>query len=230
MKKFLGAVIMSIALLIFCASANADIVKLDEDTLMVHDHLDPGNGDAFIEIVNEMLADGETEIQILINSPGGLVKDCFQIIDKMDALQAEGIEFTTVNIGEAASAAGFIWINGDVRQTLNFCQFMFHRAAYYHWFGLIPYDKLTQQQREDLRQLNYEARQWLLDTVHDTEIVNKFLGGEYGAQNWFTVWEMNEFGLIDGVLGPRNSFLDDPVGPKTPFSSEGDYWYGRRLF
>lgn len=198
-KQLLVAIAASIVLLV--SPVEAKVVQLDEDTVMLADELMANEGIIFRDIVRGMVASGEKEIQFLINTPGGSADAMMEIINDMKFWRRNnGVHWTTVNVGEAASAGGFIWLYGDVRQSIEYSRFMFHTAGVYSWFGLVPWENLSPEWREIVHQMNYELRQMLLDLLRDTELVNEFLAGGYGAQNWFTTYIMEQKGLIDQIL------------------------------
>jgi len=198
--KLLAIAVLAIALC-FGGIAEANVTKLDEDTVLLSHDLNPPDGEDFARIIRGMVDDKQLNIQFLIDTPGGDFDVMFSIIDTMRAWQAVGVKFTTLNSDIACSAGGYIWLAGDVRQGIRGTNFMFHTAVLFHnIFGLVPWEKVPISWKVDLMESNQKLRQYLLDVLRDTERVNEFLGGGYGAENWFTVGTLERYGLVDQIL------------------------------
>lgn len=71
---------------------------------------------------------GETEVQLIINSPGGEVVTGFLFLNLMKAAQAKGLRVTCFVPTIAASMAYQILLNCDERHTLNKAFLLWHRA------------------------------------------------------------------------------------------------------
>lgn len=206
-KKFLSviaayvAIFVGVELFVSAEFAEAQIVQLDENTLILQDALYEEDSATFELIVSDMIAEGEKDIQFLINSPGGDSTACHYIMNRMIELQKGDVVFTTVNLFDAYSAGGFIWLMGKKREALHNAQFMFHTAVWLHpFFGLMPWADLPEEIKEMIREFNYKLRQTLLTVLRDTELVNELLSGGYGVENYYTNYLLNEKGLIDRIL------------------------------
>ena len=68
----------------------------------------------------------ETEIQVVINSPGGLVDVGYAIYDYLTSLKSSGKTITTVINGMCASIATIIALAGDKRQIVKGSKFLIH--------------------------------------------------------------------------------------------------------
>jgi len=202
MKRLLSIAVLVIALAFGggTVTAEAQIIKLDEDTVILVSDLAKSDGMAFQDIVSDMEAAGEKDIQFLINTDGGHADAMYSIVATIQDMQSRGVSFTTVNIGYAASAGAYIWIHGDVRQAVTDARFMFHSTVIMGYFGIVPFEELPPDWQMTVFEYNYKLRQLTLDCLRDTELVNELMGGGYGAENWYVNAFMKNRGLLDKIL------------------------------
>ena len=198
--KFLAAIAISVLLFVLPVPAESKIVKLDKDTVLLSMHLTDIDATDFRMVVTDFYDAGELAVQFLINTPGGTTDAMWNIIIQMDDMKTKGMVFTTVNLGEACSAGAFLWLNGDFRHSVEGARFMTHVASVSSPFGLVPWEDLPPNWKLFMHELNHDLRQWLLNTVKDTELVNLFLANGYGSNNWFTTHRFDQLGLIHKIL------------------------------
>ena len=74
----------------------------------------------------EAIAQTENEIQVIINSPGGLVDVGYSIYDYLTSLKKQGKTITTIINGMCASIATIIALAGDKRQIVKGSKFLIH--------------------------------------------------------------------------------------------------------
>lgn len=88
----------------------------------------------FIDVVSSVEAlKGITELDIVVNSPGGLVEEADLIFEYIQNLKKKGILVTTITETECASAAVKIFLAGGKRIIHDQAQFMIHNP-----FGQSP--------------------------------------------------------------------------------------------
>ena len=146
MKRLLSIAVLVIALAFGGTIASqADIIKLDQDTILLTDELLLPDGRSFYDIATNMIVDGVTDIQFLINTEGGHADAMYLIVETMKEIQGRGYTITTVNIGEAASAGAYIWIHGDVRQATPEARYMFHSTVIFNGIGIVPFRLLPEK-------------------------------------------------------------------------------------
>ena len=199
-KKFLAAIAISVLLFVLPVPAESKVVKLDKDTVLLSMSLTDIDATDFRMIVTDFYDAGELAVQFLINTPGGGTDAMWNIMTQMDSMKTKGMVFTTVKLGEACSAGAFLWLNGDFRHSVEGARFMTHMASISSPFGLVPYEDLPLIWKLYIDKINNGLRQWLLDEVRDTEMVNLFLENGYGANNWFTTHRFDQLGLIHKIL------------------------------
>ena len=83
------------------------------------------NGSYFAQEVDWLVANGCKKLKVNINSGGGLVIDAYSIFS---ALYNCPIPVETVNVGIAASAAGWCWLAGNECKMMDYSIFMMHNA------------------------------------------------------------------------------------------------------
>jgi len=83
------------------------------------------NGSYFAQEVDWLVANGCKKLKVNINSGGGLVIDAYSIFS---ALYNCHIPVETVNVGIAASAAGWCWLAGNECKMMDYSIFMMHNA------------------------------------------------------------------------------------------------------
>ena len=81
----------------------------------------------FIDVVTAIeSASGVSEVEVFINSPGGLVEEADMIFDYLTNLKKSGVVVNTVAEAECASAAVKIFLSGSQRVVHEHTQFMIH--------------------------------------------------------------------------------------------------------
>jgi len=202
MKRLLSIAVLVIALAFGgTIVSQAKIVQLDEDTLMLVGEISTGDSAAFYRITDAMETNGVKDIQFLIDSEGGLLDESLMIIDIMQEMQQErGVTITTVNVFEALSGGGYLWLFGDVRQAVEGAMFMYHTVIVMSMSGVLPFRLMPPDWQLYVLDSNYTLRQLVLDRLRDTALVNVLMGGGYGASNYFTIDFMDAQGLIDKIL------------------------------
>ena len=119
------------------------------------------------------------ELKITIMSGGGPVVPLIAMVNYLEALKARGVHLTTEVAGMSMSAAAILWMMGDERIVHPHDYMMFHGAVVLDVYG-------RPQSREQMGAVNawvldwadHMMRQLLLDTLHDTELVNELMAKE----------------------------------------------------
>lgn len=144
------------------------------------------------------------ELKLIIMSPGGPAQVLLAMVTYVEDLKARGVKVTTESYSMTASAGAVLWLTGNVRICHEHDLFMFHTAVMMGYDGrIIPRSLLDADALFVLDQLNYWMRQYLLDILHDTELVNKLLksdGNQEGStsnMNWFTGQQVFDMGIAD---------------------------------
>ena len=83
------------------------------------------NGSYFAQEVDWLVSNGCKKIKVNINSGGGLVIDAYSIFA---SLYNCPVPVETVNVGIAASAAGWCWLAGNECKMMDYSIFMMHNA------------------------------------------------------------------------------------------------------
>ena len=84
-------------------------------------------GVELVDVISQIeAAKGENEIDIIINSPGGLVDVGYSIYDYLTSLKKQGKTITTVINGMCASIATIIALAGDKRKIVKGSKFLIH--------------------------------------------------------------------------------------------------------
>ena len=83
------------------------------------------NGSYFAQEIDWLVSNGCKKINIQVNSGGGLVIDAYAIFS---AIYNCKIPVTTINVGIAASAAGWCWLAGNECKMMDYSIFMMHNA------------------------------------------------------------------------------------------------------
>ena len=90
----------------------------------------PASRDLFITSVDKLRQAGAREIDVGINSPGGLIQSAEEIVDYMaKAHRVDGVTFKAFNVGVVASAATFVFLNAQDRYSSARGTFLFHAAG-----------------------------------------------------------------------------------------------------
>jgi len=201
MKKFATIIMALMISLIMVATVSARVVQIDYSTVMVLDRINGWDGESFVDITDGIVARGVAKyVTILIDSPGGSAISMFQILDQMKELKIAGIHFTTINIREACSAGAYIWLMGDERKIISGSLFMFHSVVLYGPLGRVAEENIPSYWVTQIAKSNAQLHTIIVDLTGSEELADKFLGGGYGAENWYNEWEMKNFYLVDLII------------------------------
>ena len=128
----------------------------------------PQSRDLFIKNVDKLRAAGAKEIDVGINSPGGVIQSAEDIVDYMSRLHRDdGVVFKAYNVGVVASAATYVFLNAQNRYSSPRGAFLFHAA------GLVSNGMITSERlRESADRLDAYERKisaTLVSRTHLTE-------------------------------------------------------------
>lgn len=139
--------------------------------------------------------DSESDIIMYINSPGGLVSACLGIYDTMQYIKPD---ISTICIGEAISAAGFILAGGAPRKryALKNAKIMLHQISG-GTHGHIQDMKIAVKEAERSNKIMMAEISKI--TGKTIEQVEKDLSRDY----YLNAEEAKEYGLIDSILDHR---------------------------
>lgn len=104
------------------------------------------NGSYFAQEVDWLVTNGCKKIKVQVNSGGGLVIDAYAIFN---ALNNCPIPVETVNVGIAASAAGWCWLAGSTCKMMDYAIFMMHNAK----DGNGEEDEVTQKFTDSIKKI-----------------------------------------------------------------------------
>jgi len=196
MKKLVSIIMALLVSLVVVCTATATIHQVGESQILLTGKVWYGDAEKFDLITLSMVDHNKTDITILIDSPGGLADDMWTILADMDYLRKfYGVEWTTINIGDALSAGAFIWLNGDVRQGIKGCRFMFHQVAIYNAWGLVPWEFLPERWKQVCLDENKRMGIFIIERTGNVNWLIAFLNGGYGGANYFTTAELREIGM-----------------------------------
>ena len=137
--------------------------------------------------------DPETDIQLFINSPGGVVDAGLAIYDTMHLIRPQ---VSTTCVGLAASVAAVILAGGakGKRAALPSSRVMIHQAS----GGLGGTTADIDVQARELLRLNARVKELLAaDTGQPEERISRDVNRDF----WMNAVEAREYGLIDTVVG-----------------------------
>jgi len=138
--------------------------------------------------------DPDLEVQLLINSPGGVVDAGLAIYDTMQLIRPA---VATTCVGMAASIAAVLLAGGEKgkRTALPSARVMIHQAS----GGLQGTGADYEVQARELLRQNARLKDLLAaDTGQPAERIARDFNRDY----WMTAAEARGYGLVDGVVGP----------------------------
>lgn len=83
-----------------------------------------------IKYIDDKFRKTKDDIEIQINTDGGLVEDGFSLISLIENMKEEGYNIITTNIGKAYSMGFLLSLCGSVRQSYRYSTYMFHDISY----------------------------------------------------------------------------------------------------
>lgn len=144
---------------------------------------------------NEKREYNPSPIELIINTPGGLVYDGFGLIDAIET--SETPVFTIVK-GKAMSMGFAIALAGHRRFATRHSRFMFHQVAYGNW-GMLQSHKEQVAEADHLWKMmkDYVAEKGV---KLPEDIAKKVEESKY---DWFlSAEEAKEYGIIDEIIMP----------------------------
>ena len=150
------------------------------------------------EITKQILrAVGESDVEIYINSVGGDTLGAIAIINAMYLLRLSGQKTTTYIIGEAQSAAGFIFIAGDSRYSIENTRMMLHYAGIIFEEHKSP-EQIAQSLNE-MKKINNSLERIVLKNCQK-RLTLKQVKRILRAGDLLGPDKMIEYGLVDEVI------------------------------
>jgi ATP-dependent Clp protease, protease subunit len=152
--------------------------------------------ESLIKDLLKMNSESKDEINIFINSPGGVVIDALGVIDVMNAIDSP---INTIILGSAASAASLIAACGDKRYISENSEVMIHEAAMQGDCYLDTRDNKLGKALARLEQVNQKINSiYAAKTGKSLEEVNKVMATKEDI--YMTAKEAIAFGLVDTIL------------------------------
>jgi len=144
-----------------------------------------------IDELLELNSESNLPINLIINSPGGVVNAAFGIIDIMNSIQSP---VNTIVLGDAASAAAVIAACGENRLISENSRFMLHQVS------ALTCGKIDEM-KSDLEQIE-DTNNTMFDILGKcTGKSREDLQAKIGSDDvWFSAQESIGFGLADSVL------------------------------
>lgn len=141
--------------------------------------------------------DPEADIQLFINSPGGVVDAGLMIYDTMQLIRPS---VSTMCVGLAASIAAVILAGGakGKRAALPSSRIMIHQAS----GGLSGTSADIDVQARELLRLNARVKELLAaDTGQSEERISRDMNRDF----WMNAREALDYGAIDAIVGQTNA-------------------------
>jgi ATP-dependent Clp protease, protease subunit len=138
--------------------------------------------------------DPDRDVQLLINSPGGVVDAGLAIYDTMQLIRPA---VATTCVGVAASIAAVLLAGGakGKRSALPSARVMIHQAS----GGLQGTGADYEVQARELLRQNARLKDLL---AADTGQPEERIARDFNRDFWMTAAEARDYGLVDGVAGP----------------------------
>ena len=148
--------------------------------------------------VIDRLAEIEGDVQLRINSPGGLVSEMSVIIAALADRQEKGDTISAFVDGMAASAAATIFLAADSRAVAEYAEVMFHRAML-TVFGAFNQDDLKELVPGMVERLDGFDRALLRNLVARTELTEAEATEALERERWFDAETARDVGLANAA-------------------------------
>lgn len=170
-------------------TSEVDAESIDRLVTLLVESIDSGSGNNSL-----VRREGPVKVVLYIDSPGGLVKDCFKFVDTVDMLKRAGrLHLTTVSLGMVASAGTLMACIGNERYVTPNTICMIHEL-----FGgnVGTYTKLTSGMK-CLAHLHETIISIYLK--NNSKISRDKLTDYLAKETWFTAEEYVNEGFADGL-------------------------------
>jgi len=141
-----------------------------------------------------------TDLYIYISSGGGILSDCFSMLDTIEYLKESlKIKVTTFGLGEVGSCAFFMFLLGDVR-------YLFEKSRIFvHEHIVIEGPEMTYSEKQrnvktDEKEIYSVYRNWIAKRL---KISNAKASVLLRKNDWLTKKEITNFGITTGELNPN---------------------------
>lgn len=161
--------------------------------MFVFDQIGGPDGISGSQFASEMQfikeVEGASEINVFINSPGGLVQDALSILTAIQRFEAN-----TIIAGIAASSAGVISQAGKTRKMVDFGRLMIHLPFY-----------ANQQQNQTLTDRDKEALSHIGDMLanilsNNSKLNKKDIQSLMFNETWIDAERALNYGMIDEII------------------------------
>ena len=130
------------------------------------------SSDSFVSALDRFHDAGATEIDIAMNSPGGVIEPAQAMAAAMERLHAQGVTFKAYDVGLVASAATLVFLTAQERYSAPRGAFLFHAAGLLST-GIVSAEVLREQADkieayERVLRAALKARTWLSDSEAQT--------------------------------------------------------------
>lgn len=134
--KILNVLVMTVTVMLLACSAHAEEFS-PRNTVIIDQPIDRETMAPVMDRMNKFLAlkQAPSEVNLIIDSPGGSVYTGFRFIVQMKALQSRGTVINCYVPGLAASMAFHILVHCDNRIVLQESALLWHRARVFVMFG-----------------------------------------------------------------------------------------------
>lgn len=157
-----------------------------------HDMISDSSVIAFEETLEELPLESGDDLQVWIDSPGGLVTASIDLYDfLMDFKYRKDISLRTIGTGICASGATIVLQAGDTRAVTAYTLFLVHKAynGNKKWWQIWPDPTLT-----------YINNTLVSLFVAHTGKSREFIDKDMSYDHWMTASEAQEHGYCDFII------------------------------
>jgi ATP-dependent protease ClpP protease subunit len=202
MKKLIASILGVLILMGVAATPlhSTQIISEQPAIILIDDFYTSSYADLYKATLH--LRKGDT-LKIISQGPGGNAFVCVSMFNLLHELKDRGVNIVTEIAGLAASANAIVWLIGDERIMHEHDIVMFHKVVMRGQYNaILTRENMNEAQRLIYDTLNNWIRQALLDIVHDTELVNKMLGGnDATAEYWINGEQAYKLGIATKLIG-----------------------------
>ena len=170
------------------------LTRLDRGVFNIDSPILPGMSGCLLDEIRLMREAGVTEIQFILNSPGGEVGEMFAYHDIIKGLPATGITTTMMAVGTVASAAVLILCAAQKRYSLPNTNFMIHEIA-----SMRGESRTAELEDDTRRTRGLQAQMLKLIAARAGKSVSVLEKAVSRKDFWMTALEAKKWGLIDAI-------------------------------
>lgn len=160
---------------------------MNERVILLSNDFNPFIEKYVVEKLREFDAEGDDDISLILNSPGGMVWSLYSILDAIDEIKSK---VNIIVIGKAMSCGAILLAHGHKRYMTKNSMLMWHEASVVNAVDGI-------RTHNYIRRMNELMEEWLRN---NSKLPNEKIEECLTKDTYFTAEQALKYGLVDAII------------------------------